>query len=320
MSRCIFCGPDPETDFNPEHIIPQCIGGALILPDAVCERCNSRLGGDVDTTVWRIADVVDAHKSLGLKFDRQGVFHQHYSLHGADSGSPVPVLPEFSAEGLRAHTCTHDRTNGTRLYGANWREDLRTTLSRRPGFDRETCDELIDRIGEAEHDQIVDHPSQDLAFTKVQRQVQLKVQKRKHEAERLCAKIVFEFLYRIFHDEWLLKHPAAPVLRDLAMHGKPADQVHIGRCPRATEGFEPFHAIVIYLDQPVLMSDIILFGKIYFRVTVLEPCEWITPSVLGEITGIQDIVGMECQQDLKPVRRGLRWLTKDGTNPQIRAW
>ncbi len=46
MVKCIICG-EPITEVSPEHIIPDAIGGTIVI-HSVCKECNSRLGDKVD--------------------------------------------------------------------------------------------------------------------------------------------------------------------------------------------------------------------------------------------------------------------------------
>jgi HNH endonuclease len=45
---CIFCFPNrPVTDLSREHVVPEAIGGSLLI-GSVCKTCNDRLGSEVD--------------------------------------------------------------------------------------------------------------------------------------------------------------------------------------------------------------------------------------------------------------------------------
>lgn len=40
VGRCIYCGAEPPVPLTTEHIIPQGLGGGLILPSASCDTCR----------------------------------------------------------------------------------------------------------------------------------------------------------------------------------------------------------------------------------------------------------------------------------------
>ncbi|MEX2566613.1 MAG: HNH endonuclease [Cyclobacteriaceae bacterium] len=65
MRNCVICRKDKE-EFNTEHIIPDSIGGTLII-DSVCTECNSKLGSKVDKHLVNHFFFVAKRESLQLK-------------------------------------------------------------------------------------------------------------------------------------------------------------------------------------------------------------------------------------------------------------
>jgi len=72
--RCIYCLEDkPTNEFNTEHVIPQAFGkfgGQSPTVDCVCERCNSRLGKELEQS-FSYSSVEGFHRlAAGLKSAR----------------------------------------------------------------------------------------------------------------------------------------------------------------------------------------------------------------------------------------------------------
>ncbi|MGH7226437.1 MAG: HNH endonuclease, partial [Gemmataceae bacterium] len=61
VGRCIYCGATKPVlgyaRFADEHIIPLALGGDLVLPEAVCKRCEITINKQIETPVlvheWR---------------------------------------------------------------------------------------------------------------------------------------------------------------------------------------------------------------------------------------------------------------------------
>jgi len=91
MPRCIYCEKDkPEEDMSLEHVIPQCLGGAL-APDMfktrrVCRKCNSDLGLFVDASFEKSWDV-----SAWLQQNSMNCYDSN-----APSGLPFACLGQLS--------------------------------------------------------------------------------------------------------------------------------------------------------------------------------------------------------------------------------
>jgi len=67
---CIYCGKNCEKK-SEEHIIPESIGGNLII-DNVCETCNSNIGSKVD------AKFVDSEYMLFLRYNYRDFLPKQY--------------------------------------------------------------------------------------------------------------------------------------------------------------------------------------------------------------------------------------------------
>jgi hypothetical protein len=68
-NRCIYCG-DTNGPLGEEHIIPEGIGGRIILPRASCKECERKIG-KVEGTLNN-ADFAAARAHLGIKSKNSG--------------------------------------------------------------------------------------------------------------------------------------------------------------------------------------------------------------------------------------------------------
>jgi hypothetical protein len=77
VNRCIYCD-DPTGPFGDEHIIPEGIGGALVLPKASCKDCERKIG-KVEGTLNN-SDFEEARIQLGIKSKNSGRTRQRIKL------------------------------------------------------------------------------------------------------------------------------------------------------------------------------------------------------------------------------------------------
>lgn len=72
VRKCLFCDNqvNPQ-DIEPEHIIPSTIDGTLVTY-AICRRCNSSLGSQVDAELQRHRHIWDARKAALSKHPELG--------------------------------------------------------------------------------------------------------------------------------------------------------------------------------------------------------------------------------------------------------
>lgn len=83
MSACIFCFRDDSTiSFSKEHLIPQSVGGELILQDCVCSECNSTFGADIDHEILKQSEMTAAIERLGLPHSRAQLLNQNFKIRG----------------------------------------------------------------------------------------------------------------------------------------------------------------------------------------------------------------------------------------------
>ncbi len=79
MGPCIFCFRNsPEVTFNEEHLIPDSIGGKLILCDYVCTECNKKFGAEFDHQILKNPDIFRAIEKLELRHDRTRIIKHNF--------------------------------------------------------------------------------------------------------------------------------------------------------------------------------------------------------------------------------------------------
>ena len=67
VGRCIYCGAQ-DCDLGDEHIIPQALGGNLILPAASCRDCEREVGSKLEGRLTHKTDGMFAALRLRLEF------------------------------------------------------------------------------------------------------------------------------------------------------------------------------------------------------------------------------------------------------------
>ena len=81
MGPCIFCfRSEPEVTFSREHVIPDCLGGKLILLEYVCARCNGDFGGVFDHEILKNPNIIAALGKLKVPHDRAQLINKNYRL------------------------------------------------------------------------------------------------------------------------------------------------------------------------------------------------------------------------------------------------
>jgi hypothetical protein len=65
VGTCIYCGATHPVPLTKEHILPQGLGGGLILPESSCETCR-RITQDIETTCLRHMSLLTYRLKAGL--------------------------------------------------------------------------------------------------------------------------------------------------------------------------------------------------------------------------------------------------------------
>lgn len=110
VGRCIYCG-DTSGPFGEEHIIPEGIGGALVLPAASCRECERKIGKVEGTLNNSDFEAVRVHlgvksKNSGKARDRVklklafGIENQSHHYIPKEEHPSVCVLPAYPPPGI----------------------------------------------------------------------------------------------------------------------------------------------------------------------------------------------------------------------------
>ena len=90
MGPCIFCFKTyPEVTFSKEHLIPDSLGGQLILNDWVCSRCNSKFGAEFDHEILKNPEIIAALEKLRLPHNRAQLINQNFRIRGFSGGIEI---------------------------------------------------------------------------------------------------------------------------------------------------------------------------------------------------------------------------------------
>src|SRR5262249_21646459 len=65
-----------------EHLIPDSLGGQLILNDWVCSECNRRFGAEFDHEILKNPEIVAALEKLKLSHNRAQLINQNFRIRG----------------------------------------------------------------------------------------------------------------------------------------------------------------------------------------------------------------------------------------------
>ncbi len=314
---CIFCfRTDLETVFSEEHIIPQSIGGRLVL-DQVCAKCNGDLGHEVDTEVLKLPEILQALETLSIPHNRQGILRSYYDVKAeTDDGirkvratehgfEPLPQqLPDGSIL-TPDHRVIEDLSKRVR----------RDERLKNAGLTTEEIEEqlaaLLAAYQKCKPGETVDWPA--LGYKLVRRQEKPTIQissRGRPQITRFLAKVAYEFLFFLGGREFLLNPQVSEPLFK-AIQGTDTD-IPVGtmRIDPPADEFSPVHVIELLTDRGLTEIYIVLFGHISYRVSTTR----LSSQFLGlieERLKIPNIIGVHFQQRL-PNELGFWVVTSDG--------
>lgn len=87
--KCIFC--DLSKNFNDEHIIPESIGGNIIINN-VCVDCNSKFGSEIDIKLTRNKHIYDSYRELSKEFNLNLEFSFNDAYYQLSNGQKVKAV------------------------------------------------------------------------------------------------------------------------------------------------------------------------------------------------------------------------------------
>lgn len=318
MGPCIFCfRTNPEITFSKEHLIPDSLGGQLILNDWVCSRCNSRFGAEFDHEVLKNPEIVAALEKLRLPHNRDQLINRNFRIRGFASEIEVKGRAtkngfEFPPQTLPDGSVIHPETEykepllksiirDQRLYDAGL-----TTDQIMEGYER-----LVEAYEKAAVGEKIAWPSPGRTIVKRSEAFKIKLEpKGPGDVSRLVAKIGYEFGFLTCYREFLSSERVAKPLHSFIMNGEKQPGFHVLRISTDFSNYVPVHFISFQIYEDVTRIVVGFFGIIAY--TLITPA--FEHKVLGKIAeqyDCPDIIGVEYQQDLSTAMVGFWALLKD---------
>ncbi|MCH7575816.1 MAG: HNH endonuclease [Candidatus Marinimicrobia bacterium] len=314
---CIFCfRTDLETEFSEEHIIPQSIGGRLVL-DQVCKECNDQLGHQVDVDILKIPEILKALEFLNIPYNREGILRSYYDVQGKSPEGPRNIratasgfepLPQQMPDGS---LLTPDDRAIEDLTRRVMRDERLIEAGLTPAQIQAELKNLIRAYNQSNPGDVIDWPALGVKLVRRQGKTTIRIQSRKTpQIHRLMAKIAYEFLFFIGWREFLINRQVAEPLFN-AIQGETDDNpAYFLRLDPLSNEFVPIHTIELHTHRGMTEVYILLFGRIGYRVTTMA----LLPDYLkfiGDQYGIDDIIGIHFQQRLDG-ELGFHAITADG--------
>ena len=102
MARCIFCDSEGNSFNREEHLIPESLGGEIILPQGlVCDKCNNYFGHSVEKKALDSPPISFLRAMLSVQNKRRK-FHHHVGLNWEVEGSNSDASFIFPDSRLRS--------------------------------------------------------------------------------------------------------------------------------------------------------------------------------------------------------------------------
>jgi hypothetical protein len=105
MSKCIFCESESNSFDRIEHLIPEALGGEIILPSGlVCDNCNNYFGRHVEKKALNSPTLSFMRTLLGIP-NKRGKQRYHEGFLFDIEGKSAPetsafILPEMKIRRL----------------------------------------------------------------------------------------------------------------------------------------------------------------------------------------------------------------------------
>jgi len=301
---CIFCfRTDLETDFSDEHIIPESIGGRLVL-DQVCADCNSTLGHDVDPEILKIPDILKALEYLDIPHDREGIMRSYYNIEGEtpngirkvratkEGFEPLPqrmpdgsiLTPDHRAiDDLRKRVERDERLVQAGLSKAEIEAEISALI-----LAYEKCnpgDEL-------------DWPSLGLKLKRHQEKPIIRIQSKTYpQIRRFLAKLTYEFLFFISNGN-LFSNPQVYEPLRAAIQGDAENQFPFTtKLDPPGEEYRPIHVVEVLTKRGLTDVYFVFFGRIAYLLTLpLLQANFL--EAIGQHYQINQMIGIHFQQPL----------------------
>jgi hypothetical protein len=311
MGPCIFCfRGHPGVTFSKEHVIPDSLGGQLILYDYVCSECNSRFGREFDHQILKNPAIVAALEKLKLAHNRPQLINKNFRISGfsdeievrgkaTDDGFEFPSqsIPDGSVihpEGEYKEPLLKSILRDQSLYNAGMKTDQIM----------EEYERLVATYEKAAVGQKIEWPSLGRTLVKRSNAFKIKLEpKGSGDVSRLVAKIGYEFGFLTCYREFLSSECVAKPLHSFIMNGEKQPGFHIMRIGTELSDYVPIHFISFQVYDSVTRIVVGFFGSIAYA--LIAPA--FEHKVLSEIAQRYDcsgVTGVEYQQDLEKDRAG----------------
>lgn len=306
MGPCIFCFRTiPEVEFSKEHVIPDSLGGQLILRDWVCSDCNSRFGAEFDHEILKNPEIVSALEKCGLRYDTAQLINKNYKILGFADGIEVKGIAtkngfEFPPQKLSDESII--------LPDKQYKEPLRKMINRDQrlydaGLTKEEIENLTEQLIEGYEAAAVGEEisASMLGITLVKRSDAFKIKfeaKSSGDVSRLVAKIGYEFGFLTCYREFLGSECVAKPLRSFIVNGEKQPEFHVVRIYADFSDCKPVHFIRFQASDHETTFVVGFFGGIRYEL-IAPAFEYNVLDKVAKQFDCPNIVGIEYQQDLK---------------------
>jgi len=306
MGPCIFCFRNsPEVTFTKEHLIPDSIGGKLILCDYVCTDCNNKFGAQFDHQILKNPDIFRAIEKLKLRHDRDQIIKHNYKVRGVLEDG-VQVRARVTAEGPEFELVPRDLPDKSRIVPEAKYKKVLQTMCRRDsrGLTEAQIEEelrrLSDAYNKAEVGEKIEWPALDVTVIKRRYRPKFELEpKGSGDVSRLVAKISYEFGFIVGGRDFLLSERVAkPLNRFIQTGEKQPGVLHVTPISTRYSDFVPAHFIRFEANEYMTRVIIAFFGSIAHAL-IAPPFEHNVLQQLTERHACPNLIGVEYQQDLQ---------------------
>lgn len=301
---CIFClRTDLKTAFSEEHIIPESIGGRLVL-DQVCTYCNNVLGHDVDPEILKIPDVLKALEHLDIPHDREGIIRSYYNIEGETPNGTRKVratkegfepLPQRMPDGSIL-------TPDSRVI-----DDLRKRVERderlvQAGLTKEEIEAeisaLISAYEKCKPGDEVDWPALGLKLKRHQEKPIIRIQsKTRPQIRRFLSKVCYEFLFFMGGRNLFLNPQVYQPLYNTIQGNNREGFPFLTPIDAPDSEYKPVHVIEVLTKRGLTDVYFIFFGRIAYLIT-LPLLRFNFFESIGQHYNISHMIGIHFQQPI----------------------
>ena len=305
MGPCIFCfRSNPEVTFNKEHLIPDSLGGMLILNDYVCSECNSKFGSKFDHEILKNPEILAALKKLELSHDRIKLINHNYKIHGCSNG--IELRGKATKDGFIFNP--QSLPDGSMIYPEkDYKKSLLKSIRRAQRLNdaglmanqiKAEFNKLTKAYDQARVGEKIESSTLGVVLFKRSDAFNISlVPKGSGNVSRLIAKIAYEFGFTIGYSDFLKSEYVAKPLHKFIETGECQPGFHVFRTGTELPDYAPVHFISFQCYDCLTRVVVGFFGKIAYTL-IAPPFENKVLSQIAETYECPKIVGVEYQQDM----------------------